>query len=540
MTTVRLRDFSRMFGALLALVCSIDFAIAGQPPTTEKKLHPYFIVNRLPGTQGLSAHASSTVWHVPQLCKAYNFPTGLKGGGVIGILELGGGWSQKDLDSFSAANNLPKINVIDVSVDGTKNAYGADTNSDIEVALDIQVAAATYYYATGTMPTIKVFYASNDFNSFKTVIQAAVAANCDVLSISWGASESVWKQVGVSVAQQLETAATSASSSGLAIFAASGDSSSSDGYRGNNVDLPASCPHIVACGGTSKTTSSETVWGDGYQYDSGTGGGYSSIFGVQSFQLNAPKAPSGLGRMVPDVSADADPNTGLLIYSGGSLYQVGGTSGVAPLYAGLFASFGKKLGFVSPTLWKNPKAFVDITKGSNGGYSAATGADACTGLGVPNGPSLTQLFTAYTAPVPPKVTTSFASGKLTITGDDQANNITVTYTQTKVRNIVTAASVTIASGDGTTQINGSTSSVTYSVGTARFAVTCSMAGGNDVVSFNSLYASTVALSLGDGNDSASLLYNSIGTSLTIDGGTGTDTVTSTGNSIAKQTTINVP
>jgi hypothetical protein len=116
----------------------------------------------------------------------------------------------------------------------------------------------------------------------------------------------------------------------------------------------------------------------------------------------------------------------------------------------------------------------------------------------------------------------------------------VTYQQTKFRNVVTAATVTIASGDGTTQINGSTSSVTYSVGTARFAVTCNMAGGDDTVSFNSLFATTVALSLGDGNDTASFLYNSISTKLTVDGGTGTDTVTYTGNSIAKQTTTNVP
>ena len=79
-----------------------------------------------------------------QLGKAYNFPTGLKGGGVIGILELGGGWSQNDLDMFSARNNLPVIQVIDVNVDSTTNDYGTDPNADVEVALDIQVAAATY------------------------------------------------------------------------------------------------------------------------------------------------------------------------------------------------------------------------------------------------------------------------------------------------------------------------------------------------------------------------------------------------------------
>ncbi len=59
--------------------------------------------------------------------------------------------------------------------------------------------------------------------------------------------------------------------------------------------------------------------------------------------------------MVPDVCADADPNTGYNIFVHGSATVVGGTSAVAPLYAGLFAAFGTKLGFVTPTLWKNQK-----------------------------------------------------------------------------------------------------------------------------------------------------------------------------------------
>lgn len=521
--------------ALFSVITLANVAAAA-PPTKPiaTKPRPYIIINKA------TANAGSATWTVSQLCKAYNFPKGLKGGGVIGILELGGGWSQSDLDYFSTLNNLPKINVIDISVDGTQNNYGVDTDADGEVALDIQAAAAAYYYATGTMPTIKVFFAQNSFTSFKPVIQAAVAANCDVLSISWGAAESSWQQVSPGVAQQLETAAISAAASGLTIFAAAGDDSSGDAVFGNNVDLPAACPHIVACGGTNKTKTSETVWGDGYQYDSGTGGGFSTIFPTQSFQLNSPKPPVGLGRMVPDIAADADPNTGILIVSGGYEYQVGGTSGVAPFYSGLFASFGKKLGFVSPTLWKNPKAFVDITKGSNGGYSAAIGPDACTGLGVPNGVAITQLFTNYTPPPPPMVTASFSGGTLTITGDAQPNNITMTYKQTKVSGVLTGATVTIASGDGTTEINGSIAGATLNVGTARFAVNCNMGAGDDTVSFNSFYGSTVNVQLGDGNDTATFLYNSIYTLLSIDGGAGTDVVTYTGNAIIKQTTVNVP
>jgi kumamolisin len=76
----------------------------------------------------------------------------------------------------------------------------------------------------------------------------------------------------------------------------------------------------------------------------------------------------------------------------GSPTVVGGTSAVAPLYAGLFASFGAKLGFVTPKLWQNQTAFNDITEGSNGYYKAAVGPDACSGIGSPIGNKIATLF----------------------------------------------------------------------------------------------------------------------------------------------------
>src|SRR5271165_1754152 len=96
--------------------------------------------------------------------------------------------------------------------------------------------------------------------------------------------------------------------------------------------------------------------------------------------------------MVPDVSANADPPTGYEIVINGSPGVVGGTSAVAPLLAGLFASFGRRLGFVTPTLWQHHDAFTDITQGNNGAYSATTGPDACSGIGSPIGTSLAGLF----------------------------------------------------------------------------------------------------------------------------------------------------
>jgi kumamolisin len=350
---------------------------------------PYF---KLPIDQ---AAAAATAWNLPDLCAAYNWPTGKPGGGVIGIVELGGGWVQSDIDAFFQSLGQPVPSITDVSVDGTKNNPNQSRSAgdaDYEVALDIEVAGAAYYAATGKAATIRMYW-SQDIG---TAVERAASDGCDVCSISWGADEANW---GASGADEMESEAEGAVAVGMIVFAASGDNDSSDGgTTPANVDCPASCPHVVGCGGTMKTTTQETVWNDnpGETDGEGTGGGYSTVFPVQSFQVGAPAAPSntqyGSGRMVPDVCANADPNTGYNIYVHGAATVVGGTSAVAPLYAGLFAAFGKKLGFVTPTLWKNPKAFNDITVGSNGLYNAAVGPDACSGIGSPIAVNVAALF----------------------------------------------------------------------------------------------------------------------------------------------------
>jgi kumamolisin len=352
---------------------------------------PFF---KLPADQALAAQTS---WNVPDLCSAYNWPTGMPGGGVIAIVELGGGWVQSDMNSFFQSIGQPTPSITDVSVDGTQNTpnqSGSAGESDYEVALDIQVSGAAYYAATGKAATIRVYW-SQDIG---TAVAKAASDGCAVCTISWGSDEANW---GTTAAEQMESTAASATSDGMIVFAASGDNDSSDGgSTPANVDCPASCPHVVGCGGTTKTAASETVWNNnpGKTNGEGTGGGYSTIFPVQSFQIGAPLAPSGTkygtGRMVPDVCADADPNTGYNVFVHGSSTVIGGTSAVAPLYAGLFAAFGTKLGFVTPTLWKNQKAFNDITTGSNGFYSAAVGPDPCSGIGSPIGIDIAALFVA--------------------------------------------------------------------------------------------------------------------------------------------------
>jgi len=369
------------------------------------QVRPYF---KLRNTSSVAAHAVLKAhaaagdpvvagpWTLPALCAAYDWPTGLAGGGVIAIVELGGGWVQSDMDAFFQSINQPSPQITDVSVDGTQNSpnqnVGSPDDPDYEVALDIEVAGAAYYAATGKTATIRVYW-SQDIPS---AVQKAAADGCDVCSISWGSDEANW---GNAAAEQMEAAAQAATAAGTVVFAAAGDNDSGDGGQTPaNVDCPSSCPHVVACGGTNKTSAAETVWNDnpGQTNGEGTGGGYSTVFPVQAFQIAAPPAPAntqyGSGRMVPDVSADADPNTGYTVVVHGSPTVVGGTSAVAPLFAGLFASLGTKLGFVTPKLWANQAVFNDITVGGNGFYQAAMGPDACSGIGSPIGSSIAGLF----------------------------------------------------------------------------------------------------------------------------------------------------
>ena len=125
-------------------------------------------------------------WAVPDLCAAYGWPTGLPGGGVIAIVKLGGGWSSSDVSSYFSSIGQPAPSITDVQVDRGPDAPGGD--ADGEVALDIQVAGAAYYCATGQAATIRVYWSTDIAKG----VAAAQADGCDVLSISWGADEAVW------------------------------------------------------------------------------------------------------------------------------------------------------------------------------------------------------------------------------------------------------------------------------------------------------------------------------------------------------------
>lgn len=324
-------------------------------------------------------------WSVPALCRQYGWPTGLAGGGVIGIVECGGGWLAADVLAFCHANGVAVPTITDMPLDLT-NSPGKDPDSDGEVALDIQVAAASYFAATGKPAVIRMYWGSD----IGAGIQRAHRDGCAVCSVSWGADEAQWGNLALSALGDVTRAAAQA---GMITFAAAGDNDSSDGGPGAvNVDAPASARYVIGCGGTSLPHSGpETVWNNnpGRANGEGTGGGY-SVFYPSSAWMNG--ASQGTGRMVPDIAANADPQTGFLIVVGGQTQVVGGTSAVAPLFAGLFASFGRKLPFIGPVIWQNHLAFHDIVSGNNGKYAARVGPDPCTGLGSPIGTRLASLF----------------------------------------------------------------------------------------------------------------------------------------------------
>ncbi len=376
---------------------------------------PHFRIAKGSARPNIAA-AAATSYTALQVAKAYNFPTGVSGKGqTVGIIELGGGFTSSDLSTyFSNLKISPAPTVVAVSVDGGQNAPTGDINGpDTEVMLDIEVVGAVAPAAR-----IAVYFAPNTDAGFLDAINQAAMDTVNkpsVLSISWGSAESNWTAQSL---QSFNSALQSAAAVGVTVCVACGDNGSDDGVGDgqDHVDFPASSPYSLACGGTKlvlsgSSISSEVVWNEQAAQEGATGGGVSGNFALPTWQANANvpagKNPSGFkGRGVPDVAGDADPTTSYQIQVDGQGLAVGGTSAVAPLWAGLVALFnqseGKSVGYINPALYQNGEtggAFRDITSGNNGDFKAAKGWDACTGWGSPNGATLLTVLSG-SAPSP--------------------------------------------------------------------------------------------------------------------------------------------
>lgn len=357
-----------------------------------------------PTTSGgdiIPAAAGSSSFTPPQIAQLYGFPANASAAGqTIGLIELGGGFRPADIKAYFKSLGIPAPTVVAVPVDGGKNAPSTPDGADGEVMLDIEVAAAV---APGVK--IAVYFAPNTDQGFLDALTTAVHDRTNkpsVVSISWGGPESSWTQQALTA---FDSACQAAALLGVSITTASGDNGSADGVTdgADHVDFPASSPHVLACGGTKiaatgTSLSSEVVWNELSANQGATGGGVSAIFAKPSWQaaanVPAPSAKTG-GRGVPDVSGNADPVTGYTVRVDGQTFAIGGTSAVAPLWAGLIAlankANGKPAGFLNPILYGArvaKSAFRDITQGNNGAFKAAPGWDACTGLGSPVGTAI--------------------------------------------------------------------------------------------------------------------------------------------------------
>jgi subtilase family serine protease len=354
----------------------------------------------------------------PQVASLYDFPAGTDGTGqTIAIIELGGGYTQSDLDMYFSGLGLDTPSVTAVGVDGGSNSPGQPADGEVE--LDIQVAGAVAPKAAQL-----VYFAANTDQGFINAIAQAVHTTPPpiVVSISWGQSEDQWSEQS---RNSMDGVFADAAALGVTVTVAAGDNGSSDdpnSTSGVHVDFPASSPHVLACGGTqlignlnTNTITSEVVWNELANNEGAGGGGVSDVFPLPSWQANVgvPTIAGGTstGRGVPDVAGNADPVTGYLVVVDGKQQPIGGTSAVAPLWAGLIARLaqatGKKFGLLQPLIYGGVTAgaaaqgFNDITQGNNGAYSAGPGWDATTGLGSPNGQAL---LTHLSAPPPQTAT----------------------------------------------------------------------------------------------------------------------------------------
>jgi subtilase family serine protease len=316
-----------------------------------------------------------------------------------------------------------------LTVPVTRENVGGGTTSlggSIEVDLDQEVLASQ---ATG-LDHIWT-YVAKPSATMASVLDAMLSqrstTHTRIVSDSWGLCEPLMplgQQAATNTELQMMAVA------GISFFAASGDDGSSDchrnGINGLAVDDPASQPYATGVGGTNLSLGprTERVWGDGTPSDGGGGGGVSILFLKPTWQVGAGVIRSGQSSMkacggktrwcreVPDISFDADPQTGYVIFDG-FWDIVGGTSAAAPLMAAFtadanefsLANGGHRMGFANPFLYHefkiDPAMFNDVTSGNNNifgapKYPAGVGYDMASGLGSIDVDAMATQLAAYT------------------------------------------------------------------------------------------------------------------------------------------------
>src|SRR5713226_8324313 len=338
-----------------------------------------------------------------------------KGQTIVDIVSYGSPTLQRDMDTFDKQFGLPPITIKVIAPLGVARS----TNQDMagwagETELDVQIIHAVAPGANIVVLTSPVDETEGTIGlpQFLQLEQYALAHHLgNIISQSWGASEVTLKDAaGQQEIHQWDAFLKQATTQqGITFFASSGDNGATDYVDLKATKLsptpttsfPADDPWVTSVGGTSLerngTAFQEIAWDR-------SGGGFSSFFATPAYQQALPASVQSQlkqRRGAPDVAGDADPRTGLAIYTSG--WELGGgTSASAPLWAAFMAianqMAGYPLGFINSALYKLAASsvyaqdFHDITIGNNSvdrdgvqlkGYQVVPGWDPVTGLGTP-------------------------------------------------------------------------------------------------------------------------------------------------------------
>ncbi len=379
------------------------------------------------GVLGLAGPARGQVSYAPgQIRTAYGvnaLASGYTGSGVtVAIVDADDDASAvSDANAFSTTYGLSQFNVtggptlsIVSQTGGSTLPTTAATGSALsETSIDIQ-----WVHAIAPKANILLVEA-NSFSSADltpAINTARTTAGVSSLSMSFGSGEYSYENLPTSYSNVFTdgTFTQTAGHTGVAFLAATGDS--------GTVSYPAASPNVIAVGGTALTLdgsnqrTSETVWNDNVSHPGtpntgSTGSGTSAYETKPTYQAGV--LPTVANRIVPDVALDADPFTGYNVEVNGALtYNNGGTSVSCPVMTGLIALADQQrvadgldtltstqalqalYNLYGTSLYS--QAFYDVTSGSANGYSATTGYDEVSGLGVPNA----AFLVAYLAGVP--------------------------------------------------------------------------------------------------------------------------------------------
>jgi kumamolisin len=358
-----------------------------------------------------------------ELLMAYNATplaeAGYTGQGQTVAVFAFGGFDQSDLDMFADTMELPRFTP--EVVGGPLSGISAETVMDLQVVH--AVAPDARLVVVNARPTVEGGGTFEKIGRMFDDVAQRYPRSVWTLSIGWGCEALV---TAADVAP-VRAALVKAHRRGITAFDASGDNagleckggkdwSSPPGPAQVGVDTIASVPEITSVGGTTLSTDMQGRWLEEWGWidpplSQGSSGGVSRLFPRPDYQSALPDFRGSQNRLVPDVSAVADPFTGVQIVVGQNLSIGGGTSQSAPIWAGMTALMnqyiidngGRAIGDINPLLYRIAQGsklpgFRDITAGGNAIDTPAEGYDLVTGLGSPNVDNLARnLLDAQTA-----------------------------------------------------------------------------------------------------------------------------------------------